>query len=340
MDPNQGNQEPLDQEVNTEDQFGDEMDSLLAGNEPSSQEVGSEADETKGTEQNEDPNAPPLGDKPGSTADATGSKDLPAEGKPSNDIWANAPEELRAAHEATVRDHELELGTARGHQSAADRQNQQLMQQLREASDGKESGSTDHQAEGDQKPEQGKTNSFDDVLNSDSMKSAMEDYGDVLGPMVELMKSQQGQISQMQKPLQDMTTAQQNAHIDNQYNLLNDAHSDWREVATDQRFQGWIATQPSFVQNAFEANRETVVNGQDAAGVIGMFKNAVGSNPITPTPTPEIKPNPKREAQLDASRDHGGSNQSAPIQRGVPQDFDGAADAFMDAADKRNGTNK
>lgn len=282
----------------------------------------------------DDPTAPaPQGDaQPGSTqeagqpAQAAGA--TPPASDQSTDIWASAPLELREAHQAAVRDQELRYNSVRGRLSAADRQ----LAQLR----GQQGGSAP-QSEGTGQAPQGQP---ENPFQSETMTRLREEYGEVAGPLVDMMEQMWGKLSTLEQPVQQLGQERAAAHLNQQEELLSSQHSDWQTVVADERFGGWVTTQPRFVQEALARNADSIVDAEEAASVIGMFKATIGAG-ATPPPPPPPPPNPqvqnldnRRQRQLEAGKDagHGGA---APMASGIPDDFDTAMDAYIAKAERQ-----
>lgn len=260
-------------------------------------------------------------------APAAAPKDLaagdepPAGQTPTNDIWANATPELREAHEAAIRDEKLRTETIKGRQSAADRKIAELTAQLARAGQGDQGGSP-------QQP--GATEPKQEVLADDAaLKQLREDYPEVAGPLLDLIAKQNEQLAKLTPAVTAFETQQKSAAISEQENLLTKEHSDWADAATDDRFGGWLESQPRAIKEAMQRNFSAIVDGAEAALVIGKFKADVGfAKAPAPTPTPTPTPaEQRRQRQLANGRDAGGNGPA--MTAGIPDDFDAATDVFL-----------
>lgn len=240
----------------------------------------------------------------------------PAGQNPDNDIWATASPELRQAHEAALRDANLRFETVRGRQSAADRKIADLQAKLAQIGQGGQGGQSE------QRQEQEPSN----PLESDTYKQLREDYPEVAGPLLDLIAKQNEQLAALKPATEAFTQQQQTAYLNEQESLLTKEHSDWAQVAADDRFGGWLQSQPRAIKEAMQRNFDAIVDGAEAALVIGKFKADVGygAAPRTPTPSPTQQ---RRQRQLANGRDAGGNGPA--MTAGIPDDFDAATDVFL-----------
>jgi len=337
MDPNQ--------EINTDDQDQtsdhDEFDAAFdaldnPGGEPSGDNdpVGDLEGKESGTGEAED-NTEPMDDKSVSHVDATdaaGHDDPPADDKqPSqnDDIWKDAPEAARSAYSQLERDKQLEIASLKGHQSAQDRRIAQLQAQLDEAR--KAGGNQGDGGSGDGGDAGGDETAGASPFDSPEIKALQEEYGEVAGPLVNLIRQQQDQIEQLRQPVAALSDDQFKSRIAVQEKFLTENQPDWRDVAQDPRFTGWLDQAPPMYREAFKRNHDFIVDGREAAEVIGKFKTEMGittPNPKTTDSEPG-KPDPRRQQQLEASKDVAGGG-GTPAARGIPKnDFDSSFDAFF-----------
>lgn len=263
-------------------------------------------------------------------ADAAASKEPtagagapPDQAKPQDDIWANADPALRKAHEDAIRDANLRFEGARGRQSASDRELQRLRAQLAERDRqqaGAGAGTGQPQGQGGQ--------TADEPEVAEHLKQLREEYPEVAGPLLDEMARLRGTISQLQAPVGAMQQREAQAHYQAQENRLTELHPDWQATAQDDRFGGWLATQPQAIREAMERNFNAIVDGHEAALVIGKFKAdlGIGAKPSEPD-AGAIEAQDRRQRQLAAGRDTGRTGPS--VTTGVPDDFDAAVDAFM-----------
>jgi len=256
------------------------------------------------------PDVPPAGDNTPPEKDTS-----------EDDIWANADPKLREAHENALRDAHLRAEGIKGRQSAADRENARLRAQIAELQGGRESS---------QAPKEGNDEPGDKPSSEipDHLRQLREDYPEVAGPLLDVIDKMQGELTELKQPVGALKEREAASAIQQQETLLTEKHPDWQAVATDDRFAGWLEEQPKAIKDAMERNFNAIVDGNDAALVIGKFKAdlGIGKEPSTPDPKPDPTVD-RRQRQLQAGRDAGRTGPS--VTTGIPDDFDSAVDAFM-----------
>lgn len=271
----------------------------------------------------EDDTAPASDDAAASEQPAA---DAPGSDQSENDPWANAPADLRERHETEKRDYDLRLRSSNGRVSALDRKVQELTRQLEEARKGGQNPEATQQGDGEGGgDDDGKAGG---KLSDDALSQLREDYPDLAGPLIDMLEKQGQTIQRLSQGVGAFEQTRESAAIAEQENLLTQEHPDWQEVAADDRFAGWIETQPKSIQDAMARNFEKIVDGADAALVIGRFKESVGKT-AQADPNPQPSTDPKRERQLQGGRDTGRTGPSS--KTGIAKDdFDGAVAAFLD----------
>lgn len=264
-----------------------------------------------------DQNAAPAKPDAGTAADnkAPASKTSPAE--TSHDIWANAPPELREAHERAVRDTDLKYRSAASRQAALERKVAELTAGIKQ-----QGGDADDKA---------KAESAATTGSKDALAELREDFPD-LAPVfdqIEALRQDKDKTEQVVTAFEKQRTE---TFIAEQEGLLTESHPDWQEVARDERFTGWLEDQPTSIREAFQRNYHAVVDGKDAALVIGQFKAAMGIQ--TPAATGgNSQPDPqqqRRERQLKANRDTSRPGGPATTQGFAEDDFDAVVNALAD----------
>lgn len=256
---------------------------------------------------------------PGSSEEAGQSDPVaaPAPAETPTDIWATAPAELREAFERERAQYEQRLSSTKGRLSAADRE----LARLR-----RESGATPGGQQGAQPGNQPKPNPFD----SDQVKQLREEYGEVAGPILDIVMAQADEIAALRAPVAQVTQDRATQAWQSEISVFTEAHPDWETYVSDDRYPKWLEAQPKAVQDAAQ-RAINVEDGQEAAWLLTQFKQSLGAPAPAPAPEPSPAPqprhDPKRARQLAAGRDGGGS--ALPVQSGVPDDFDGALDAII-----------
>lgn len=308
------------------DDFDKAFDEIASGNAEAPADEAGDDDEADPVPEADGEASPPADQAAGEEANVAGDEP-PASAEPSDDIWANAPPELRAAREQELRNINFRLQSANGRVSALHRKlNEQNAQQP-----GQDGGAAPANAGGGAAQPSG-----DDA--ADPLAKLVEDYPEIGGPIAEMITGLKEQITQLSQPVASIAEAQQVTEKAKQYGILADRHPDWQQLAQDDRWGGWIETQPRAVQEAFARNVD-VSDGQEAAWVLDLFKRDMGITAPAPQPAPTPSPSPtptpapasadqRRQKQLDAGRD-GGSGGGPTVTNDLPDDFDAEFDRIQ-----------
>lgn len=227
-----------------------------------------------------------------------------------DDIWANAPAEYREAYQATIRDLDLRLRSANNRAVAFQRQ----LEQARAAQP------TEPPVKQDAQP-----SDTGDVLERPEIAKLREDFPELAGPLLDIIAAQQNQLAQLGQTAGQFQQQQIQAERSVQESILAGQHPDWLQAAADDRFRGWLDTQPRLIQEAFARNEHAIVDGPEAAFIIGQFKQAVGfgQQPSSTRPAPA---DDRRQRQIANGRDTG-RNSPATVNA-IPDDFDAAFEAL------------
>lgn len=308
------------------DEFDLAMDELASGTTPPADDAAGQVAVDPSDDASGGTDLPPGSDAEAGTSGQAAGTEPPA-GDQSTDIWANVPEEVRAAHRAALRDQELRYNSVVGRLSAADRQLAQLRREQQPPAQ-----------EGQPQPAPQQQGGGADPFSGDTITRLREDYGEVAGPLVDMIAALKGKVDQLEAPVQQIGQERHAAQLNAQEQFLAGQHADWLEVAKDERFHGWVQTQPRFIQEALNRNANAIVDGQEAARIIGMFKQEIGAGATPPpppapaadpAPTPQL--DPRRQRQLLNGRDAG--KPGAPVTSGIPDDFDSAMEAYIAKAE-------
>lgn len=144
------------------------------------------------------------------------------------------------------------------------------------------------------------------------MESIANEYGDVVGPLIEEMnslKSRQDELSAVDaKRLED--TEQELRDLEQaEYDKVLENHADGFKVIQENSdaFKSWIEDQPKRYRDIFESNRKTLVDGTGAALIISRFKSALleadQSEGDPPAKTEQKQPlTGRRQRQLEGAR--------------------------------------
>ena len=273
--------------------------------------------EAAGESANEDP-APSLED----AAKQPAAGDTPPAGSSQDDIWSSADPALREAHERAIRDERLRAEGIRGRQSAADRENAQLRKRLAELDQGTGSG---RKPEEEQEPgADGTKPDRQKILND-----LREEYPDLGGPILDEMADLRERLGRLEEPVGAMQQRDQESALEQQAALVLEKHPDWVDIRTDERLAGWAQSQPRAVLEAMSRNGEHIVDGNEVAWVVDLFKRDMGIGSQS-APNPQPQPHQqRRERQKQAGRDAQGRS-GPPVATGIPKDDVDAAITYLD----------
>lgn len=229
-----------------------------------------------------------------------------------SDIWANAPAELREAHEKAIRDADLKYRSAAARQAALQRQLAERVQQS--------GGDAEDQAKAANASDKG------------GLAELREDFPD-LAPLFDQIEALMKGKEDTERVVQTVQQREADAYIEQQEGILSKDHPDWMEAAADERFMGWLESQPTSIKQAMQRNFDKIVDGADAALVISKFKADMGVQSFGATAAQPAKPDPqeqRRQRQLNANRDTRRPGGPATTQGFDPDDFDGVVNALAD----------
>jgi hypothetical protein len=209
-----------------------------------------------------------------------------------DDIWADVPEPVRKAYEAERAAREKAEQQARtngGRASKAERDAAELRARLTAQPSPAPAPSKDKQEQ-----------ETDEL--SPELKRVAEEYGDVAKPLVDEIVELRATVSKLvaaNASAEDRKKAQDELELKEflagEEQALFDAHSDWQEVVLKPEFVSWVRESPRYVQEAIARNGNGIVDGKEAADIIGRFKEATGEKAPDPTSA-------RRERQLEGSR--------------------------------------
>lgn len=284
------------------------------------------------------------GDAPEDTAEKTAAEDLPPRaageagednadapppaevrdtsadeqaGQSEGDPWADAPEKLRTEFEAIRQKAEKLEHQSRsdaGRQAALMRELQQLREKVAAQEAPKDAG---EQADPYAR-----------------LQSAKEDYPDLVEPFEEALTHQKAQIDALTQQLQQQEVAALQANEER----VKQEHPDFNAVLAGndqgQSFVSWLyGTQPLPLVQAFEANRDRIVDPAAAIEVVNRYKQHLQGQQARSASAAGAQPDPltqRRSAQRTAAA--GPTRRTTPRATGMPPADDPKAmfDYFAD----------
>lgn len=336
--PNTGGETPESDEF---DQFFAEYSGADA--EPSEQDDTSEPAESKdaesqdagGSEQSQETSEPAQEAGP----DTTQNNQPQGQETTAEDIWANATEEQRAAYKA-AQDQLRQLDHAdrsnRGRIAALQRQIKQLSNQMTD----------DHaekrQSSGSGKQKGGQSNKTPDTFETEDWQKLKEEYPEVLGPVEQALRSRDEQLQQLNERVQTfdqkfqgLDQAHQDAYMAGQEQVLAEQHPDWEQITASRDFMQWYERAPEPVRAAIEQNAEGIVNAQNAAFALDLFKRETGqpagqSSQNNQQPSGQSggqdRTRSRRQRQLQAAPSVSGKGPGAASN--TPDDFENAFEHY------------
>lgn len=240
------------------------------------------------------------------------------------DIWANAPPDLKAAHDAQVR--ALESATTEHSRRSIEGRIAAYTRRLKERSEAAA-----------QQPAPAPEEEA-----ADPLKELAAEYPEIATPLEKKLAPIAEKLSQfesIERSRQEAADREMDAELQANEQLLETKHPGWDGYLKENgaAFGKWIVDQPLVYRQAFITNKEAIIDPQGAIMTLDAFKSYVDSSK---QPSPQAtKPaatqpqglNSRRAAQLagSASPQSGGGR---PTVSGVPQDGDEQAiwNAFRD----------
>ncbi len=208
---------------------------------------------------------------------------------PTDDIWKDAPEPLKAAYDAaTRRAQELEhrQRSDDGRVARYQRERDEALAKLTDASAGP--GKEDPAA----------------LLATEGYQKLKTDYGDEFGPLFQALESLAERDKDATTRIGQLDEAQQNEVYLRNAELLTEKAPDWLPLVQREDFGPWVDAQPRLIQEAFERNRKKVVDPDEAAFVMSQFRAFAFLKDNPPAPQPQSL-DQRRERQLEGAKSAG-----------------------------------
>jgi hypothetical protein len=232
------------------------------------------------------------------------------------DPWANAPPDLKAAHDAQVK--ALETATNEHARRSIEGRIASYTRRLKERNEAAA------QKPAAPKPEEA----------ADPLEELAADYPEIAAPLQKDRARIAEKISRFES-IEQSRLAAADAEMDHDLmaneKLLEESHPGWEGYLKEYgpAFGAWIVDQPLALRQAFVTNQDAIIDPYSAIETLAAFKSFVASNQSPQAPPPDgggqpaqqQRLNPRRAAQLagSASPHSGGSR---PTVSGIPQDGD------------------
>jgi len=248
-----------------------------------------------------------------------------AAGNEDPDPWANATPAQKAALDKMREDYERKLQGASGRASGLQRQLNALKTGTTAATAPQNTG---QDGKGDEPSDAWK------VLD-DKIKALEEDYPEIAGVIVPLLKQQRDELANVKGQMAPVIEADQAEVVAAQQSALEAKHPDWRNYApgANADFDGWINAQPENVQRLAGS-----WDAREVGVALTLFKTEQAEakrqgNQQDPAPKDKTATDARRQRQLDGGKVVG--SRTAPAAAGAPDDFAGAFDHFAKKIDAK-----
>ena len=265
-EPTEAAAEPLPETAEAaqkeEDDAWDAIESKASGEPVSEEEPGEPAEEAGETGDGEAAETEEGDKKPDATA---------AETK-EDDVWAEAPDELRSAYAAEkARADAAEHGkkSAEGRSNALTRRLDAMMAGSEEVTD----------------PATRKPKTEDDTTSEADPEwdAFVSDYPEIAGPVSKLLDGQKAKIASLEEQNKTLAAGLQTVGEDRltassvaEEAIVLENHPDYSEIARTDEFVAWAESQPGFILDGIKANAEFIVDGQAVTRILKMYKDEKG----------------------------------------------------------------
>lgn len=249
------------------------------------------------------------------------------------DIWATAPAELKAAHEAAqsrIKTLEKTDQSHRGRLSAQDRE----LTRLRNLGKTAQPAATVE-----------KSATVADLLKDDpDFQALQKDFPEVGKPIGAVLQRMVDRMTKAIEPVKaevsGITAEREGRHLELQDEIVRTAHSDYDEITKSKDFHDWYQRAPAYVKAGIERNGKVIVDGQEVADIVSRFKGETGRGQASPAataadPQPAASTDPKRKLQL-ASATQPKPKGQAQVTAGQPTD----PEAIWKALDEKDARRK
>jgi hypothetical protein len=235
------------------------------------------------------------------------------------DPWANAPPDLKAAHDAQVK--ALEGASTEHARRSIEGRIASYTRRLKERNEAAL-----------QRPAPAK--SGDEA--ADPFAELAADYPEIAKPLEAKLAPITERLSRfdaIERSRQEAADVQMDAELKANEVMLEEKHPGWDEFLKKNgpAFGAWIVDQPLALRQAFITNQDAILDPFSAIETLDAFKDFVaaqqppaGDTPPAGQPPPQAQPqrlNPRRSAQLAGSATPNGRG-SRPVVSGIPEDGD------------------
>jgi hypothetical protein len=249
---------------------------------------------------------PPDGTPPGDAEPDGGGQ--PPDGDKAPDLWANAPDDLKAEYQKVLKERDEAQHKAQSDANRVAALSRKLSTLQAPASAPQEAPAKPTEAQ---------------AALDDKIKQLREDYGDIADPLIELIEAQKAELKTVRTVLTGLSEERQAQVIASEQQALEARHPDWRDIANSKDFSSWLEVQPDNIQRL-----ATSWDARETSVALTLFKSESGmasgqtDEGGTPKPKANAATGARRSQQLDGGRDVG--SRPAPAASDAPEDFDAA----------------
>lgn len=247
------------------------------------------------------------------------------------DIWANAPEPLRAAFEATRKQLETEKADALAAKTRAEGTVSGLQKKINDLSKGTAKAA----------PDAGKEGAVASIFDTPEMKKFAEEYPEVFAPMKAAHDAQLREVEGLKEKVGALSQKEQVREVGDHTAYVEDKHPDFDAIRASGDFKKWYAESPPHTRAAIERNADEVVDGPQVAALLKQFKAETGWKPPQSKDNAASKDKPinspasdRRKQQLESASSPAGRS---PGKAQVTNDSEDAEQIWkqMDAEEAR-----
>lgn len=233
------------------------------------------------------------------------------------DMWANAPDDLKAAYQAAIQERdrlEHQRRSDEGRVSRYQRERDAVVQRLAPLVTA--SKQEDPSA----------------YIKSEDWRKAKEEYGSDLGPLFRAFEAMTEQNSALQQHVGLIAEDRADQYFQQVEAKVTERAPDWPSLMSDPAFPAWAQTQPRYVQEVLSRNMERFVDPDEVTMVFEQFRASRQQNEPT-APAPQPQKDPKRAVQLDGSRS--ARTQQPTVMGEVDKSYEGYFHEAAALADKQ-----
>ena len=221
-----------------------------------------------------------TGNKPEDSGDGEGegesSSDANDGAASAEDIWANAPSELRAAFDAEksrASRAEQEAVASRGRISSLQTHLDTLTGAAPEQGDKAGAAETSSEAEDSQ----------DSPFETEKWKTLRDEFGDIVEPIEEVLSPLVAELRDVKAENRRLREGMQTIGEDRLYSRAQQAEEQVREVhpdlddaLTSDEFTAWAKAAPAYIQQGIQRNAKAIVDAAEATDIVARFKADTG----------------------------------------------------------------